>query len=133
MTAFLKSGLHPLKKFTKSEKEKALEVLKKVGLSDKAQNLISELSGGEFQRLLIARAIANSPKILLLDEPTSNIDKNSRKEIYNLLEALNKNGITIIMVTHDLQNISRLFSRLICINQTIVYDGLPSDFLKEDM
>ena len=133
LTAFLKSGLHPFKKFNKEENERALSVLESVGIAEKADNLLSELSGGEFQRVLIARALVNNPKILLLDEPTSNIDKDSRKSIYRLLKSLNKQGITVVMVTHDLQNITNLFTRLICINRTVVFDGLPSDFFKGDM
>lgn len=132
LTAFLNTGLHPFKKYSKTEKEIAIKVLNTVGLSRKNENQISELSGGEFQRLLIARAIARNPKILLLDEPTSNIDKNSRKEIYSLLKRLNEDGTTIVMVTHDFQNIGNIFSRLLCINQTIVYDGDSALFFKED-
>ncbi len=131
MTAFLKSGLHPFKRYSKTEKEKALCVLKSVGLNNKADNLISELSGGEFQRVLIARALVNNPEILLLDEPTSNIDKESRNSIYTLLKELNNKGVTVVMVTHDLQSINNILTRLICINRTVVYDGNPSDFLKE--
>lgn len=131
LSAFLKSGLHPLKKFSKEEKERAMEVLALVGISEKSKHLISELSGGEFQKLLIARALVTNPVILLLDEPTSNIDKESRENIYSLLKNLNKNGVTVIMVTHDLQSINRIFSRIVYINQSVLYDGLPSDFLKE--
>lgn len=129
MTAYLKNGLHPFKKFGTNEKQKALETLRKVGLENHSGNLISQLSGGEFQRLLIARALATEPQILLLDEPTSNIDKDSREKIYKLLKELNLKGVTVVMVTHDLQSISALFSRLLCINRTIVFDGAPSDFL----
>lgn len=129
MTAYLKNGLHPFKKFGADEKQRALETLKKVGLENHAKNRINELSGGEFQRLLIARALATEPEILLLDEPTSNIDKDSREKIYRLLKELNLKGVTVVMVTHDLQSISALFSRLLCINRTVVFDGAPSDFL----
>lgn len=129
MTAYLKNGLHPFKKFGTDEKQRALETLKKVGLENHAKNRINELSGGEFQRLLIARALATEPEILLLDEPTSNIDKDSREKIYRLLKELNLKGVTVVMVTHDLQSISALFSRLLCINRTVVFDGAPSDFL----
>ncbi len=129
MTAFLNKGIEPFKIFGKAEKAKAMETLELIGLKEKAEKQISELSGGEFQRLLIARALAAEPEILFLDEPTSNIDTHSRNSIYGILSKLNQNGATIVMVTHDLQNISDMFSRLICINRTVVFDGSPKDFL----
>lgn len=132
LTAFLKSRLNPFKSFSKAQKQKAYKCLAAVGLENKSKNLISELSGGEFQRLLIARALVTDPEILLLDEPTSNIDEDSKESIYSLLTELNRKGTTIIMVTHDLQKINRLFSRILCVNRTAVYLGAPSDFLKEE-
>ena len=130
LTAFLNKRLNPFKKFTLKQKEQAINSLKDVMLSHKADNLISELSGGEFQRMLIARALVNNPDILLLDEPTSNIDTASTEEIYNLLIKLNQKGKTIIMVTHDLQRISSLFSRILFVNQTVLYSGAPQGFFK---
>lgn len=130
LIAFLDKRLNPFKKFTLKQEEQAIESLKDVMLSHKADNLISELSGGEFQRMLIARALVNNPDILLLDEPTSNIDTSSTEEIYNLLIKLNQKGKTIIMVTHDLQRISSLFSRILFVNQTVLYSGAPQGFFK---
>ena len=83
-------------------KEKALEALSKVGLTNRELNLPSELSGGEQQRVSIARAIVNKPKILYADEPTANLDSETSKTILNVLKDLNKNSKqTIIMVTHE--------------------------------
>lgn len=130
LTAFLNKKLNPFKKFTKEQNSQALNILKTVGLGEKTDNLISELSGGEFQRMLIARALVGNPDILLLDEPTSNVDVASTEEIYSLLKKLNKNGKTIIMVTHDLQKINSLFSRILFINRTVLYSGNPDGFFK---
>lgn len=127
MTAFLSSGLHPFRRFKDSEKELVLEVLKKLGLDKHINKTVSALSGGEFQKLLIARALVSNPKILILDEPVSNIDITSRKDIYKILNQLNRECKTIIMVTHDLKDIDQ-FSRVLYINRTIVFDGFPSDF-----
>ena len=87
---------------SKLERQKnAKSLISSVGLSKKANSYPSELSGGEQQRIAIARAISNNPKIILADEPTGNLDYNTGLEIMSLLKELNKQGITIIMVTHD--------------------------------
>ncbi len=130
LSAFLNSGLHPFKRFNPLEKAKAAETLGILGLSGMENKPIKALSGGEFQKLLIARALVSNPDILLLDEPVSNIDDSSRNEIYSILKELNGKGKTIIMVTHDMQNLDSLFSRLIYINRTVLFDGSPSDYQK---
>lgn len=81
--------------------KRAREILREVGLEGKEKNKPSELSGGQQQRVAIGRALANSPEILLCDEPTGNLDSNSGKTIIELLENLNNSGKTIIIVTHD--------------------------------
>ncbi|MFO7605955.1 MAG: ABC transporter ATP-binding protein [Desulfurivibrionaceae bacterium] len=81
--------------------EMAMSVLEKVGLGDKADRLPDQLSGGEQERVAIARAIVNNPPILLADEPTGNLDSATSEEIMRLLQQLNREGQTIIMVTHN--------------------------------
>lgn len=125
MSAFLKGGLHPFFRYTKEDRKTAFEYMEKVGVEKLAERQISELSGGEFQRLLIARALAVKPKILLLDEPTASVDPSSREQIYNLLDEINKD-MTIVMVTHDLTAISAKVKRLACLNNTLVYHGDPT-------
>ncbi len=125
MTAFLKGGAHPFRRFDSSDREKALSYLEKLGLSELSERNVSALSGGEFQRLLIARALAGEPRLLVLDEPVSNVDPKSREVIYSLLESLNKEGQTILMVTHDLFAISSAVGSIACLNRTLVYHGAP--------
>jgi len=85
----------------KAAKEQAQKVLESLGIGDKYDNLPSELSGGEQQRVSIARAIAKEPKILFADEPTANLDTANSKVVLKILTDLNKQGITIVMVTHE--------------------------------
>ena len=90
----------------KSRKERraiAIECLKKVGLEDKINNKPNQLSGGQQQRVAIARALGTNPMILLADEPTGALDSKTSQEILEILEDLNKEGKTIIMITHDME------------------------------
>src|SRR6195952_1850282 len=89
------------------------DVLGMVGLSEKAQNLPTELSGGEQQRVAIARAVVNKPAILLADEPTGNLDPTTSDEIMNVLARINEAGTTVVMATHDVTIVDRMQKRVI--------------------
>lgn len=95
---------------TKDIKPRVLEVLDKVGLSDKANKYPSELSGGECQRVAIARAIVNKPAIIIADECTGNLDLENSKQIIKILNDINKEGTTVIMATHDTE-LLKIFSK----------------------
>ncbi len=124
LTGRLKKGLTPFYKFSTKDKEAAYTLLEKVGIASLANRQIAELSGGEFQKMLVARALAASPRLLLLDEPTASVDAASREQIYSLLSELNKN-MTIILVTHDLLAVSSQVYSLACLNGHLVYHGEP--------
>lgn len=86
---------------TRERREVAMSLLEKVGLADKWRNLPSQLSGGQKQRVAIARALTTRPSLLLADEPTGALDTRTGEEVMNLFEALNQEGVTVVVVTHE--------------------------------
>ncbi|NLK94839.1 MAG: ABC transporter ATP-binding protein [Clostridiales bacterium] len=110
-------------KIKKSEREVRIKkIVEKVGLSEKINKLPKELSGGQNQRVAIARALINNPEIILADEPTGALDLNTGEEIMSIFKDLNKEGKTIIIITHD-KNIANKCNRIINIKDGIVYEG----------
>jgi putative ABC transport system ATP-binding protein len=105
---------------------RALEALHKVGLRERAGHHPSQLSGGQQQRIAIARALVNSPELVLADEPTGNLDTRTSAEIMGLFEALNESGITIMMVTHEL-DIAAYCKRIIVMRDGRIISDQPND------
>lgn len=96
----------------KEDKKKVAEVLELVGMKENRRKMLSELSGGQQQRVLIARALISNPKLLVLDEPLTGIDKEAGEVLYNLLAKLNTElGMTIVMVTHNMEQVARYTNR----------------------
>ena len=95
-------------------KNRAIELLEQVGLSDRMDHKPDELSGGEAQRVSIARALANHPSAILADEPTGNLDSQTSREIIDLLDRVNRDqGLTLLLVTHDVETAKRISDRMI--------------------
>ena len=113
-------------------KETVPQMLTLVGLADKAESLPGELSGGEQQRVSLARALVNNPPILLADEPTGNLDPTNAWEIMKLLEDLNKRGTTVVVVTHNRDIVERMQKRVITIDKGVVISdekgGITNDW-----
>jgi len=107
-----------------SQRERALKALEIVGLSDRADHTPNQLSGGQQQRVAIARGLANHPSLLLADEPTGNLDSRTSIEIMGVFQKLNDQGITIIMVTHEL-DIAQYTKRMIVMRDGKVVSDTP--------
>jgi len=100
----------------------SLEVMERLGLADRAHHLSNQLSGGQRQRVAIARALVMRPSLLLADEPTGNLDTRSGSDVMNLLEELNRSGITLIVVTHDVELGARADRRIRMIDGRVASD-----------
>lgn len=104
----------------------ALDALSRVGLTEKSKNMPNQLSGGQQQRVSIARALAGNPSVILADEPTGALDSKTGRDVLTFLQKLNKEGNTIVLITHD-NSIARKANRIIRLTDgKIIYDG-PSD------
>ena len=107
-----------------SQRERALQALKTVGLGDRADHTPNQLSGGQQQRVAIARGLANNPSLLLADEPTGNLDSRTSVEIMGVFQKLNDQGITIVMVTHEM-DVARYTKRMVVMRDGKVVSDTP--------
>ncbi len=116
--------------FSQGDKDAAKDAMQMLDIWDMRRKLVTELSGGQRQRVFIARALARSPKILILDEPTVGVDENVKTKFFELLDDLNKKGLTIVIVSHDIdimkeraKSIVGIHRRLICQSSAKLFDA----------
>lgn len=121
-------GLRPF--YSAKERKTALENIERLGISELKNRSYRELSGGQQQRVLLARALCATKKLLLLDEPVTGLDPMVTAEFYELIAEINKNGITIIMVTHDMQSALKYASHILCLTESDGFFGDVSEFLE---
>lgn len=118
LTGILSNKTFP-KKYNSKDYKTAFEFLKKVEMQDYLHKRIGELSSGQQQRVLIARALVTNPEILILDEPTTGVDQNTQNKFYDLLGELNKEGISILLISHDLYRITRYVTKVASLNKKL--------------
>ena len=125
-----KCGLRPF--YNREEKAQAAENMERMGITDLKDRCYRELSGGQQQRVLLARALCATRKILLLDEPVSGLDPRVTVEMYDLIESLNKEGITIIMISHDISAAIRYASHILHIGGKVFF-GTKEEYLESEI
>ena len=116
-----------------AERRDAAAVLDRLGIGDLAGRHIRELSGGQQQRMFLARALLRQPELLLLDEPTSGVDINTRHDVLHLLGDLYDEGMAIMLTTHDLNGMAAHLPHLVCINGHVVAEGSPEKVITPDV
>ena len=118
---------------TPQERREVHEVLERLGIAGLAARHIRELSGGQQQRMFLARALLRQPDLLLLDEPTSGVDVQTRHEVLHLLDELNRDGLAIVLTTHDLNGIASHLPHLLALQRRLVASGTPSEVIVPDV
>lgn len=132
LTGHLPKKVQLFKKFNLHDKEHALSVMKILGVENLKNRQIGNLSGGQMQKVLIARALMNHPTILILDEPTAGVDEPSKDDIYRMLKELNAK-MTILMITHHTSDLLKYLDRIIYINKTVhIHEEVNSDVVVTD-
>ena len=117
---YCRTGLfRPVKKIHRTA---ALKALEQVGMLQYKSSLISELSGGQLQRVMVARALVSDCELLLLDEPATGVDAEAAESLYKLLGEINKNGMTILMITHDTERGAAYINRVLCLEEGTVVE-----------
>ncbi len=122
---------NPFKQFTTSDRNDAIKALEMVGIGHLSARTLSQLSGGEKQRVFLARVLMNNPKLLILDEPTSGVDFHAEKSFYDLLQELNKK-MAILMISHDISAVSTMVKKIACLNKKLIFHN-GAELRKEDL
>ena len=131
MGRYARRGL--FRRTTKEDKEAAASALERVGLHKLRHQLIGELSGGQRRRVLLARALANAPDLLLLDEPMAGLDATAQHQLLDIFDDLRADGATIVLSTHDLSCVSGRCDKAACLNRRLIAFGPPEEILTEDV
>lgn len=116
-------------RLARAERDRVRGIIDRIGLAGLHDRHITQLSGGQQQRVFVARALAQDPHLLVLDEPAAGVDVATRHELLHLLADLHRDGMTILLTTHDINGLAAHLLRLICFNRTVIADGPPAQVL----
>ena len=125
------TGLKPF--FSRSDKEKARKNMELLNISDIAKKSYRDLSGGQQQRVLLARALSATSQLLILDEPVTGLDPIVTSEMYNIIKQLNDDGITVIMVSHDIISATRYGNKILHMGTKVEFFGTVEEYEKTDI
>ncbi|NHN43356.1 metal ABC transporter ATP-binding protein [Halorubellus sp. JP-L1] len=131
----VRMGRYPHKWFRRFDDEDRRAVddaMARVGITDLAERRVGRLSGGQRQRVFIARALASNAELLALDEPTVGVDADSREAFYDLLHELNDDGLTVVLIEHDIGVVTTHASAVACLNRELFFHGDPDAFVETD-
>ena len=118
--------------FSDEDRRSVRAAIERVGIGDLADRRVGRLSGGQRQRVFIARALAGEADLLALDEPTVGVDAESREAFYQLLHELNDEGLTVVLIEHDIGVVTTHASEIACLNRTLFFHGDPDAFVETD-
>ncbi|WP_144904114.1 metal ABC transporter ATP-binding protein [Halobellus captivus] len=118
--------------FSDADRRAVEDAIERVGISDLADRRVGRLSGGQRQRVFIARALAGEADLLALDEPTTGVDAESRESFYDLLHELNDEGLTVVLIEHDIGVVTTHTTEIACLNRELYFHGSPEAFVETD-
>ncbi|WP_135366193.1 metal ABC transporter ATP-binding protein [Halosimplex halophilum] len=119
-------------RFDADDRRAVADAMERVGIADLAERRVGRLSGGQRQRVFIARALAAEADLLALDEPTVGVDAESRSAFYDLLDSLNDDGLTVVLVEHDIGVVTAHATEIACLNRRLYFHGDPETFVETD-
>ena len=125
------NGLRPF--FSHRQKEKAIKNMELLGISDIAKRSYRDLSGGQQQRVLLARALSATSSLLILDEPVTGLDPVVTSEMYTIIKHLNSHGITVIMVSHDIQSAVKYGTKILHMGRTLQFFGSVEEYTETEI
>ena len=118
---------------TRAERADVMAVLERLGIAELSDRHIRALSGGQQQRMFVARALLRNPTLLLMDEPTSGVDVNTRHDMLHMLNELNAEGLAVVLTTHDLNGIAAHLPHLVCLNRSVIATGSPAEVITPEV
>ena len=122
-----------VRRMSRKDRDAARLALERVGIANLAGRQIGRLSGGQRQRVLVARALASEPEALILDEPTTGVDVGTTESLFELLGGFHREGLTVVVVSHDVGVVARHVTQVACLNRSLIVHGRPGEVLQPEV